>query len=177
MPPPPRFGEPHLIGCPHQAGGNDKEHGGHDGRVKSTAADPPPKDHPPAAAPANPWFAHGDWTGPDHRSHEVAVLQPSLPDLSRTALTLVSEAQAVETEALGGVVATAEFDDVGAEFAQATPLLSSLISREGVGDQGVAGGEPEGEEVGEGRASRRIGVRGWRKEDGGRAEWGVESGE
>ena len=90
---------------------------------------------------------------------------------------LVGEAQAVETEALGGVVATAEFDDVGAEFAQATPLLSSLMSREGAGDQGVAGGEPEGEKVGEGSASRRMGVRGWRMGDGGQAEWGVESGE
>jgi hypothetical protein len=88
---------------------------------------------------------------------------------------LVGEAQVVKTEAIGGVVATAEFDDVGAEFAQTTPLLGPLISGQVAGDQGVAAGEPEGEEVGEGSASRRMRVRGWRMEDGGRAESGVGS--
>jgi hypothetical protein len=62
----------------------------------------------------------------------------------------VGEAKAVETEALGSVVATAEFDDVGAEFAQTTPLLGAGIGGEGAAGQGVAGGEPESQRVGEG---------------------------
>ena len=47
---------------------------------------------------------------------------------------LVGEAQVVKTEAIGGVVATAEFDDVGAEFAQTTPVLGPVISGQVAGD-------------------------------------------
>jgi hypothetical protein len=68
----------------------------------------------------------------------------------------VGEAQAVKTEALGSVVATAEFDDVGAQFTQTAPLLDPLVSGEGADDQGVADGEPEGEEVGERGVVRRL---------------------
>jgi hypothetical protein len=67
---------------------------------------------------------------------------------------LAVEAEAVEAKALGGVVAATEFDDIGAEFAEKTPLFGAVFGREIASGEGIAGGEPEGEEVGEGRGAR-----------------------